>query len=725
MSLTLLAPWALAAGALLAVPILIHLFKPRRVRQTPFSSLRWLHLTPQKLSRRIQWHQVLLFLLRAGFIVLLVLALAKPTLTAEGEPASRERFIVVDVSHSMNYRAADQATPIERAREVAADLVGRHRARDHTAILLAGAQTNVLTPLSQEPKNYLPRLKKVQAGLTGTDLGSALPIIRGMLRRPRPGAAVEIWFVTDNRQHAWRQGALAEFLEDLSTPVTVRVVDVGMSVTQNAWITRARLLELGRPARRVLRVELNCDGGEQKRTLHIDAGAGMPARSQEITLSPDVPTSVDFPVPASAELQTGVLRFHLEPSDALPGDDEFLLNLDTQSAARVLLVEGPATAADPHPSGLRIRTALEALADTSGQPLRLSSVAAATAKPADFRGADVIFLADVPEMSDEALTALEDRVRGGAGVAVILGSAGKPGWINERLYKPLRPSEGLLPAPVRPANRGEDVRAPLTSVQWSHPLLAGLDDPKFGDLGTVRSRQWYEFTAPLDEQSTVPARIDEEAPAIIDRTLGTGRVVVLNTGAGDRWSNLPSRNIYIPFIDRLLSHLAGAGLRRNFTVGEIVTLPLSGWNQSEAVKAVTPSGNQLKPMIRGAGEGRGLLTFDAEEAGVFKVERGDASMQVVVQASRDDSVLTPMNATLLKQWWSPADCAVIKGADFEHDRSAADGPPELWPWVLLAGGLVLLAEMFLVHYLCPRASPKLVQNLVAPRNLTHHSTRHG
>src|SRR5262245_56485529 len=104
MSLTLLAPWALAAAALLAVPVLIHLFKPRRVRQTPFSSLRWLRLTPQKLSRRVQWHQVLLFLLRAAFVTLLVLALAKPLLTAGGA-GSRERFIVLDVSHSMNYRA--------------------------------------------------------------------------------------------------------------------------------------------------------------------------------------------------------------------------------------------------------------------------------------------------------------------------------------------------------------------------------------------------------------------------------------------------------------------------------------------------------------------------------------------------------------------------------------------------------------------------------------------
>src|SRR5436190_19442905 len=101
MSMTLLAPWALAAAALLAIPVVIHLFKPRRVRQTPFSSLRWLHLTPQKLSRRIQWHQVLLFLLRAAWIILLVLALARPLLTAGGESGVRDRFIVLDVSHSM------------------------------------------------------------------------------------------------------------------------------------------------------------------------------------------------------------------------------------------------------------------------------------------------------------------------------------------------------------------------------------------------------------------------------------------------------------------------------------------------------------------------------------------------------------------------------------------------------------------------------------------------
>src|SRR5882672_10828972 len=103
--LSFLAPGALVGVLLLAIPILVHLFQPRRVRQTPFSSLRWLHLTQQRLARRIKWHQILLFLLRAAFIMLLVFALAKPMLHEPGAAGVVERFIVLDVSRSMSYRA--------------------------------------------------------------------------------------------------------------------------------------------------------------------------------------------------------------------------------------------------------------------------------------------------------------------------------------------------------------------------------------------------------------------------------------------------------------------------------------------------------------------------------------------------------------------------------------------------------------------------------------------
>src|SRR6266480_7568068 len=97
--MTCLAPLALIGVLLLILPIVVHLFKPRKMRQTPFSSLRWLKQTHQRLSRRIQWHQWLLFLLRAGCILVLVLALAKPLIGNWGASGrGTDRFVILDTS---------------------------------------------------------------------------------------------------------------------------------------------------------------------------------------------------------------------------------------------------------------------------------------------------------------------------------------------------------------------------------------------------------------------------------------------------------------------------------------------------------------------------------------------------------------------------------------------------------------------------------------------------
>jgi hypothetical protein len=710
MNLAFLAPWALAGTALLAIPILVHLFKPRRVRQTPFSSLRWLRLTPQKLSRRIQWHQVLLFLLRAAFLTLLVLALARPILNA-GETPSRERFIVLDVGHGMNYRVSGQPPPIDRARALAGELIRRNQPGDRTAILLAGAQTRLLTSLTPQPENYLAELERSQAGLTETDLGSALPVIRGLLSQPRSGASAEIWFLTGNQQHAWQSGALTAFLDGLPIPVSVHVVDVGPAGPQNAWITRARVLEYAKPSRRVFSVEMGCVGDStQERKLVLDAATGLPAQSRQVLLSPGKATVVEFEVPPSADLRTGILRFHFAEPDGLPADDEFLLNLDTQGALRVLLVEGPV-------AGLHLRTAIEALRDKMGLPVRLTAVPAAEVRRQDAAEADVVLLADVPELADDVLGAVEERVRGGAGLAIILGEAGKPAFLNTRLCKPLQPGEGLLPRPVRPTLDSDDKLVPLTDVRWSHPLLAGLNDPVLGDLGQVRFRRWQEFTADLPEGTSILAQIDGGAPAILERPFGAGRVVVLNTGSADHWCDLARRKSYLPLIDRLLGHLGASGVRGSYAVGEMVVFPLSDWRPGEVVGIVTPSGKRVAVPVRNLGNGRAVASFEADEAGVYQIERSSRNVGIVVQPGRGDSTLSPMDASTLRQWWAPVDCQVLRGDDLVRHLEAETGRYALWPWLLLAAGVVLLAEMYLVHLLCPRAAPHLAQNIVGRRGL--------
>src|ERR1051325_3740228 len=166
--MTLLAPLALVGTLLLLLPIVVHLFKPRKMRQTPFSSLRWLKLTHQRLSRRIQWHQWLLFLMRAGCILLLVLALAKPLLGIWSTTKVTDRFIILDTSRSMACKVEGLPTPIERAQGLTDLFVQRAGPGDRTALIVAGSPARLITDLSSDASSHLPTIRGVKAGVGDT-----------------------------------------------------------------------------------------------------------------------------------------------------------------------------------------------------------------------------------------------------------------------------------------------------------------------------------------------------------------------------------------------------------------------------------------------------------------------------------------------------------------------------------------------------------------------------
>ena len=179
-----LAPSALFGLALLAIPLAIHLFQPRKVRHTPFSSLRWLFQTEQRLARRIKWHQILLLLIRAAFVTVIVLALARPQYYGSGEAEVVERFIVLDTSRSMAYRTVDQKTPLETGREFVSELIMRSRAGDRTAVLLTNSRTQILTSLTDDLESALPAVERAATGIAGTDLNTALATVQSMLPPP-------------------------------------------------------------------------------------------------------------------------------------------------------------------------------------------------------------------------------------------------------------------------------------------------------------------------------------------------------------------------------------------------------------------------------------------------------------------------------------------------------------------------------------------------------------
>lgn len=724
--MSFLAPGAFAGLLLLSIPILVHLFKPRHVRQTPFSSLRWLHLTQQRMARCIQWHQVLLFLLRASFLSLLVFALARPLWTVQGAVGGVDRIVVLDVSRSMGRKLEGRPRPFDTARELAVGTLNRLQAGDRTAVLLTGTDTTVLAPWTSDPTAYLPALESLEPGLTGTNLDSSLEMIRTLLNQRRPDVRVEVLLLTDNTSGSWTSGAISSFVGDLSEQdqkgIEFQLVDVALPAPRNAWLAKAQVRETD--AGSILHVEASCTGeGPPTRTLHVSGLTGVQDFSKSLTLEAGRKTSIDLPLPKTFDAATSKGHLRLEPPDEMPDDDELFVNLDA-SGPRLLLIEPETPAEDSLRPGFPLRMALKALKDAGTADFRLQVRAPAVVTTQEIAAAEVVILTDVPGLTTAQADAISQRVRGGAGAVMILGPHVEADVYNQRFVSPLEPTEGLLSSPL-----GTVVQAPVTAGglqtwgRWNerHPLVAGLLDPLLGDLGQVRSNSYLKFRDPPAATDEVVAAFDDGTPALLVRKVGAGRVVLLNASGDDRWCDLPRRKSFVPLVDRIVNDLASAGGKRSFNTGEAVTvsLPAGGAGAGGQFSVKTPSGKSIKPRVESSTAGSILKLDGLSEPGFYSVVPASLDAQsasgtgtegtvtFVVQPSRDESSLQPINEDLLASWWKPAKLEIMKPAAMSSALSAGAGRINLEPWLIMLAGLVLLAEMFLVHWLCPRVNPAL------------------
>ncbi len=481
---------------------------------------------------------------------------------------------------------------------------------------------------------------------------------------------------------------------------------MGLPGARNGWLASARLRDSETGP--VLAVEAACVGdAPQTRTLHVEGLSGVKELSKEIVLQADRRTTLDLPLPSSFDRAQSRVRLWLDPPDELPGDDEFFVDLDTAGAAQVLLVE-PEGDDDSKRPGFPLRTALKALAET-GFPLadyQLSVRSPAAATAADFAAADIVLLATVPGLTAGQAEALTKRVREGAGAAVFLGPGVQADLYNQRFIDRLQPAEGLAPAPLGTVVEVPAARGGLAAWgHWNarHPLLEGLLDPLLGDLVQTQSQAYIRFNESVPPADDVLAAFDDGTPALIARRLGTGRVVWFNASGGDVWCDLPRRKSFVPLVDRLLRYLSASGWRRSFDCGEPVTFQVSSSSASDQFVVNTPSGKVLEPRMDAMPGGKILKLDGPMEAGFYSVAlktetsskngrpTADGSpplsfseqpLTFVVQPSRSEGALEPVDPETLRSWWSPAKLELAKPSSVETALAAVDGRVMLEPWLV-------------------------------------------
>src|SRR5579885_1286225 len=249
-----------AAGAAVAIPIIIHLLNRRRFKVVTWAAMRFLLAAQKKNSRRMRIEQLLLLALRCLLVLLLVAAMCRVTGWAESlwrvvVPAGFARgmaggrrthkVLVLDGSFSMALKQGD-TTSFERARALARQVVeDSSRGDGFSVVLMAAPPRRVVPEPSEDRARVAAEIDKVRLPHGNADLQATLNTVESLLRSsPGKFEDREVYFFTDLQQSTWvarQPGSLAAVLQKIKDRARTVFVDVGQDGVGNTAVTSLSL----------------------------------------------------------------------------------------------------------------------------------------------------------------------------------------------------------------------------------------------------------------------------------------------------------------------------------------------------------------------------------------------------------------------------------------------------------------------------------------------------
>lgn len=674
-----------------AIPIAIHLINRQRAVKVRFPALEFLLKSNQKLARRLKVKQVMLLAMRISVFLLVPLAMARPALNCGGGgehtdgrlPASV--VIVVDDSASMSALKSGStryAAGVERAEQAVRDL----RSWDQVAVVFAGSSDTYAVPtFTDDRSEVLDALREHQPRYGGGNLRSALAAARDLQATSRLPARRTIVF-SDRAAHSWQ-------------------VDEDLPV---AGLGRLEWPELGAVESNLALSDLEATRGatgEYEVAATVRGYGSVGVDPVEVTLLVDgeaVGTTVVEPLIGSDAVALFTHSFEgdgpfvvsaaVEDGDGAIADNSRSMPLEMRRAARTLVVNGDARSVSLNDEAFYLERALSVATD-GRQEFDAQVIVPDNLADADLAALDVVVLANVAGLPSAQVERLVEFVESGGGLLITAGENADPERWNSSFA-------ALLPRPVRSvkvlASRGDsDAAIKATrfgSFQPLHPAfrLFALRGGESMQAGLVYSYLLLEPQA--DAETEVVASFADGGPALLERNLGRGRVMLLTTSVDYDWSDLPVVTSYLPFVRRTVQYLGrrGAGGEQGAEVGAPLSLDVGAY-RTERVSVVGPSGDRRVLSVDA-----GTVWYTPESLGVHRVFV-DANGEEFAATALDFSASAPAS-----EW----PVGVIEEAALEEVALAAaeatgigevgemSGKP-IWPLALFLALLAIYAESLL------------------------------
>jgi hypothetical protein len=698
--MNMLAPLYILGIAAVAAPIVLHLIRRTPRGEVPFSSLMFLSPTPPRLTRRSRLDQWLLLLLRAAALSLLAIAFARPFLrqaaflTAPAQPLRRVA-LVVDSSASMR-REDLWAQALNRARQTI-DALGP---ADQLAIFTFDTTTRPLLSFAESAS-----IDQTRRGAVAKDLLNKLSPTWGAsnLGQALVDAVTAVEEVADRGAHSsqlfrqlvvvsdLQQGSRLDSLGDFEWPSDVTVDFKTVSARRpNAGLNVVAATDdadksTGGPGLR-LRI-VNETGASQDRfqIAWIDARGETSSPGTEFYVPAGESRIVHMPRPTTTTSGHGTLGM---TGDGCDFDNRVYVVDDREDVSNVVYLGSDA--ADDS-SGL-LYYLNRVFAAIPGR-----SVTIAATKPDEALGFDQAHPPALVIVATDKISAsrLRNYAQAGGTLAYVVRAAGPARALAEIAdVAPWEITEGAV--------RGDLM---LSEIAFDHPLFAPLAAAQFNDFTKIHFWKYRQLDPARLGDSRVLARFENGDVAILEKTLGKGRLVVMTTGWQPAESELARSSKFVPLLFGLLERrevVEKIGTR--YLVQDTVPIPASERGTGDLFVS-KPDGKivEIQP---------GSKSFtDADAPGLYTLTSSELTRTFAVNLDPSESKTAPLEIETLEQFGCRLTKRVSEKADELKSRQMLsvelENRQKLWRWLILAAIGVLIVETWLAGWFSRSRSPSV------------------
>ncbi len=469
-------------------------------------------------------------------------------------------LIVIDVSPRMQYRLENQ-TRLEVAQEISLWLISQFPLESQVCVL---ATDHDRAFFSVDVAAASRRVETLETTFVENPIPAALSDGLTLLEKA-PQERKEIYIVSDLTKQSWVGDNTKPVLRRLekNPEISLFVIDVGVEKPINFALSALELssAEISEKGDFTISTQVNRIGGAAQRTLKMSLekpDSTRPIVRDGVTIFPDQMlaeqtktidvrenSSVTVPFKFSQPLPVGTYhgRIEIEGQDGLAVDNERYFTVRVRSAWKILAV---------HPVNVSPRNLISTIAPMVNRELGSSQYDCTVLSQAEFLveeklgGYDAVFLLNPEPLPEPIWQRLTEYVNQGGGLGIFLGSNAAQGGLADPSFQSAA-AQQLLTGRLDQQWFTDQRDLFLSPQDTSHPLFKSFRQIETGV-------PWNRFPIflhwgiePDDRATELPTQsllsFSNREPAIIERRIGNGRVLVMLTPISERAVE-PGRRIW-------------------------------------------------------------------------------------------------------------------------------------------------------------------------------------